>query len=284
MKKFLKKGFQIFFLTFTTIIFLTPIWLTICSSFMGKQELSYRYSEIFSSNGNIHLVLFPEFFSLFQWVNLLFSDVDFYISFFRTIFLVILVLIFQSIVAIPAAWVISQSNLRMKKFLWSLYVCVMFFPFILLMVPQYIIFNQFHLIDTLLSLLLPATFSAFPVFLLYNYFNEIPPSILDSAKIDGANEWLLLLKIGIPMCKNGIYVMWILNFFEIWNALEQPLIFITKPESTVLAQYIHLINSQHLEKIFTTSTLSLIFPMIIYLLSEKLMIKGIAKMFREGEY
>ena len=75
----------------------------------------------------------------------------------------------------------------------------MLMPFQVLMLPEYLVLNEWHLIDTHAAVILPAIFSTFPVFIMYRGFRGIPEEILDAARIDGAGDWQVFWRIGMPL-------------------------------------------------------------------------------------
>ncbi|MCI7743580.1 carbohydrate ABC transporter permease [bacterium] len=93
------------------------------------------------------------------------------------------------LVGAPAAWAISRLRFRGRGVIRGLYIVLMLLPFQVTMVPNYLVLRQFGLLDTPWAIILPGIFSTFPVFIMERGFDAIPREILESASIDGANQW-----------------------------------------------------------------------------------------------
>ena len=80
----------------------------------------------------------------------------------------------------------------------------MLLPFQVTMVPSYLVLRQFGLLDTPWAIILPGIFSTFPVFIMERGFDTVPREVLESASIDGANQWQRFWRIGIPLGIPGL--------------------------------------------------------------------------------
>ena len=103
-------------------------------------------------------------------------------------------------------------------------------PFQVTMVPSYLVLRQFGLLDTPWAIILPGIFSTFPVFIMERGFDTIPREVLESASIDGANQWQRFWRIGIPLGIPGLISALTLGFLDAWNAIEQPMTFLESPQ------------------------------------------------------
>ena len=72
------------------------------------------------------------------------------------------------------------------------------------------------------ALILPGVCSTFPVFIMYRFFSKLSKDVIEAAKLDGANEWQIFRRIGIPLGMPGIMSVIVLDFLEYWNLIEQP--------------------------------------------------------------
>lgn len=80
------------------------------------------------------------------------------------------------------------------------------------------------------AIILPGIFSTFPVFIMERGFDTIPREVLESASIDGANQWQRFWRIGIPLGIPGLISALTLGFLDAWNAIEQPMTFLESPQ------------------------------------------------------
>lgn len=129
------------------------------------------------------------------------------------------------------AFAFSKIKFRFRNSLFLIILAAMMIPPQLTLVPRFMITRWFDLYDTLLALVLMGAFSPYAVFLLRQFMITIPDSIMESAKIDGANYWSIFIKIILPMSKPIIATLGILRFVWSWNNYLDPLVFIRSSEN-----------------------------------------------------
>ena len=126
-------------------------------------------------------------------------------------------------------------------------------------------------------------FSSFPIFIMYNFFKAIPYDVIEAARIDGAREYCIFLKIGIPAGLPGIAASMILQFVEYWNVIEQPLIFLEEKETWPLSLYIPNINMENLAISFVAAMVTMIPALLIFKLGQNSLEAGIGVMIKRGK-
>lgn len=245
---------------------------------MGKFEITEKFMPILSTSSNeyISLGILPEQFSLMSYVELIFDTPEFFVVFWNSMEVVMFVIIGQFIIAVLAAWGLTIYKIRYKKAIVLVYIIMMMLPFMVLMVPQYKILDQFNLINSLWSLILPGIFSSFPVIVIYMFFKKIPPSVFEAAKMDGAKDYEILLKIGIPLAYPGIISALLLSFIEYWNIIEQPLVFIDDSRLTLLSLYLPNINIDNISVTLAASVVTLIPSILIFVFGQSYLEKGVS--------
>lgn len=95
-----------------------------------------------------------------------------------------------------------------------------------------------QLYDTFGAIIVPFLFSPFAVFLLVQNFKTLPVEMLEAARLDGASEWMIFRKIGIPYGKTGIISVMMLCFIDAWGMVEQPNAFIENKQLMLLSEYL----------------------------------------------
>jgi ABC-type glycerol-3-phosphate transport system permease component len=110
-------------------------------------------------------------------------------------------------------------------------------PYVVMMVPQFVIFTQLHWIDTFFPLTVPFFFGggAFNIFLLRQFFRTIPEELADAARIDGCSEFGIYWRIMMPLAKPALITVAIFTFFGTWNDFMGPLLYLNSPEKFTLA-------------------------------------------------
>lgn len=244
---------------------------------MGTQELSKNLAPVLSNeSGYVHWSLLPSSPTLKSYVELLLDSPEFFVMFWNSVKLTFWILIGQFVVGVPAAWGFARLQIPYKKVLFSLYVVLMLMPFQVTMLSNYLTLDQLNLIDTHYSITLPAIFSTFPVFIMHRFFCSIPESIMEAARLDGANKFQIFVLLGIPLGASGIAATLILGFLEYWNLIEQPLIFIKNKTLWPLSLYLPNISMDKAGLAFSASVIALIPPLLVFLAGQDYLEAGIA--------
>ena len=182
----------------------------------------------------------------------------------------------QMLVSIPAAWAFAKFSFRGRGALYLTYVILMLMPFSVMMLPSYLVLNGMNLMDTHLAVILPAVFSTFPVFLMYRSFCMIPKEMYEAARIDGAGEWQVFVRIGIPLGSPGILSALVLGFLEYWNMVEQPLAFLATPSGWPLSLYLPEIDLKRAGMALAASVVTLIPAVFVFFMGQDYLEQGIA--------
>ena len=132
----------------------------------------------------------------------------------------------------------SLSKIRWKgaNVISGLVMATMMIPITVTMIPMYKIYSAIGWTNTYIPLILPAFFGkAFNIVIVRQFFNGVPNSLIEAAKIDGANEWQRYSRIALPLCKPALTTVGIYAFLDAWSDYLAPLIYITKPEKYTLS-------------------------------------------------
>lgn len=99
---------------------------------------------------------------------------------------------------------------------------------------------------------------------------------MESARLDGAGEWQIFFRIGLPLGRLGIQSAMVLGFLECWNLVEQPMAFLEEQSMWPLSLYLPQIGMEQAGYAFAVSVLVLIPAMFIYALGQEALIEGIS--------
>ncbi len=133
-----------------------------------------------------------------------------------------------------AGYALARLDFSGKKLVLLLVITTLIIPFQLLVVPIFIILKWGSLINTYWSLILPTAANGFGIFLMRQYFANIPIELEEAAILDGANRWQVLVDIMLPLSRPGLITLFIFTFIAEWNDLFKPLVFTTRPELTTV--------------------------------------------------
>lgn len=180
----------------------------------------------------------PDYPVLENFKRLLFYQPQFLMLFWNSIGMVGAILLGQLLIGIPSAWSFAVYRFRGRQLLFTVYIILMLLPFQVTMLSKYLVLKELGLLNTRLAVILPAIFSTFPVFLLYRSFRGIPQELLEAARMDGAGEGRLFIRIGLPLGQGGIMAAFIISFLEAFNMMEEPLAFLESQALWPLSLYL----------------------------------------------
>ncbi|MCC8102337.1 MAG: carbohydrate ABC transporter permease [Clostridiales bacterium] len=123
-----------------------------------------------------------------------------------------------------AAYVLSRKQFMLRRILTMLFIFTMYFSGGL--IPNYLLIKDLGLINSRLALILPGMVSTFNLMILLTGFEEIPQSLEESARIDGAGDWTILFRIVIPLAKPTIMVILLYYAVGHWNAWFNAMIYL----------------------------------------------------------
>lgn len=269
---------------FFAVIFLAPIVLTITNSFMSSSEIYSNYGVIFAtteSGGKVYvsetvnLKFIPDIVSFSQYITVLLKSPEYLLKFWNSVIYVVPIVIFQLFVALLASFGFTRYNGRIKQMIFFGYVILMLMPYQVTLVPNYLVSEWLHILNTKWAIWLPGIFSPFAVYLLSKFMRRIPVSVMEAAQIDGANEWHIFTNICVPLCKSSLFSVAILVFIDYWNMVEQPLILLSDSEQYPLSVFLSQINAGEIGLAFAVATIYMIPTLLMFLYGEDYLVEGI---------
>lgn len=274
-KKF-QKGVTVFSLFLPALLVMEPVLLLVSGSLMDQWEIGKYIGTVFTEGSEfIRWKLMPDYPSLANYKKLLFESPQFFILFWNSMKLTACILLGQLLVAVPSAWGFAVYPVKGSSLLFALYVILMLLPFQVTMLSSYLVLNQLSLLNTHQAIILPAVFSTFPVFLSYGGFRGIPHQMLEAARMDGAGEFIIFVRLGIPLGKSGLLSAMVLGFLEYWNMMEQPMAFLTEKSLWPLSLYLPEITWGSAGYAFCASVITLIPAVFVFVLGQDYLEQGI---------
>lgn len=129
------------------------------------------------------------------------------------------------IVSVPAGYAFATAQFAGRRLLMTLTLITMILPGSAMVLPLFLEMNQFGLIDTAWSVILPAMFYPFGVYLSYVHFSTaLPKDLLAAGRVDGCNEWQLFRYIGLPLARTLFALLSFLSFTHNWNNYFLPFV------------------------------------------------------------
>ena len=265
------------FLTVLGIFFCTPVLFLLTGSVTSRYELGQYLAPLSdAAKGFVYWKWMPDYPAFSHYENVLLFTPQFYVVFWNSVKITAFILAGQLLVAVPAAWAFAIYPFPRRRLLFTVYLVLMLMPFQVTMLSGYLVLNGLHLMNTHGAVILPAVFSAFPVFLIYRSFCGIPKELLEAARVDGAGEWQIFWRMGIPLASGGILSSAVLGFLECWNLIEQPLAFLKDQSLWPLSLYLPEISLDQAGYAFVASVITLIPALFVFLLGRDYLERGIA--------
>lgn len=171
---------------------------------------------------------------------------------------------------------------------FGLLLATMIVPFTVIMVPWYIIMLRLHWIDTFWPLIIPGAANAFGIIFMRQYISSISDELLDAARIDGASEFSIYLRVVLPMIAPGMISLGLIFFMGSWNDFVFPLIVLKSPENFTLPIAIRTMVGGVLGRPvynlqMAASVLSIVPLLIIFLVFQRRFVAGIQAGALTGE-
>lgn len=259
------------FLTIFAFIMVYPLLWMLASSLKPDNE-------IFG-----HLSIWPSEFLWDNyakgWFGLKVSFTQFYLnSFLVTILSVIGNLISCSF----AAYAFARLEFTGRKFLFSLMMMTLMIPYHVVLIPQYVMFLKLGWVDTYLPLIVPRFLAsdAFFIFLMIQFFRQLPRELDEAAMIDGCSHYKIYWAIIMPLSMPAMATAAIFSFIWVWEDFLAPLIYLNDIENYTVPLALRLFIDQESQsaygQMFAMSILSLVPVILFFVIFQKLIIKGIA--------
>ncbi len=146
----------------------------------------------------------------------------------------ILVAVSQTLLALlissMVGWGFAKFEFFGKRFLFIFLLATLALPFQITLVPLFLMMFQIGWLDNYLAIIIPGSISAFGVFFMRQSMVTLPDELLDAARIDGASEWGIFWRIGIPLSRGALSVLAVLTYLGAWNDYLWPLIVLRSSE------------------------------------------------------
>lgn len=194
----------------------------------------YMITGSFKLNGEIFnypLTFIPQQPTFENYTRLLSgSDIPYVRQFGNSLFVAITQTLLTLLVASMVGWGFAKYEFLGKQPLFLFLLATLTFPFQVTLVPLFLLMLRIGWLDSYWAIILPGAVSAFGVFFMRQTMLAIPDDLLDAARIDGASEWGIYWRIGLPLVRGALSVLSVLVFLNSWNDYLWPLIVLRSAE------------------------------------------------------
>ena len=166
----------------------------------------------------------------------LFLNSDFPIWFMNSAIVTVFVTIGRVFFDSLAGYALARLHFRGRGFVFAALVAVMSVPMVVLLIPKFLVINQLGMYDSYTGMILPLLTDAAGVFIMKGFFESIPASVEEQARIDGAGTFRVFWSIVLPMARPALITIIILSFQGSWNELAHFIISTQDPALTTLTK------------------------------------------------
>jgi len=219
---------HVFFAITSVVLFILPLWLVIAISLTREEEI-FRYG----------FRVIPPVFSTVAYQYIFSNMRQIVYAYGVTLFQSFVGTLLTIIVASLCAYSLSRSYFRLKKVVtWFLFITMLFSGGL---VPSYILITSLGLADSIWVYIIPSIVNVWFIIVFRTFFQGLPDSLAESAKMDGASEFRIYAQIILPLSKPVLATAGVLILLERWNIWFTTLLYIRNPDLYTLQYLLHLI-------------------------------------------
>lgn len=264
------RGASYIVMTLYALAVLLPLLYILQLTFSGSPDTSFR--------------LLPKEFTLDNYAYV-FSNDMIQRPFLNSVFVTACYFVVSMVLSIGIAYPISRPELKGRKIFNFIVVFPMLFS--LGFLPKYFLVRDLGMLNTFASLIFPAAMNTFNIIVLRNFFESIPGSLVESARIDGASEVTILTKIILPLSTAALATVGLFYMVQAWNSYQDVLLYINDVDKQTLQLVLRTIvmeNSMDSSSMdlslmknvqYTTIIIALIPVLLVYPFLQKYFVKGV---------
>jgi multiple sugar transport system permease protein/putative chitobiose transport system permease protein len=271
-RKWTTSAYSYAFQIILALIVLLPIAFALVSSFRPLDDIFKYLSPVTWKTfwpGNVTFEAYENLFALRGFGR----------TFFNTFFVSAVCVIFGLLVGSMAAFAFSTFEFAGKKTAFAIVILTFMLPFEIIAIPLYSFVNRLGWIDSYSGLIIPNIANGLVIFLFYQFFQDMPKALFESARIDGAAWFRVYSQITMPLSKPVTVSAALLIFIQQWESFLWPLIAVRSKEykliQVALSDFVTDIMT-YWNEMFAAVVLSIIVPVILLLPLQRYYVEGIA--------
>lgn len=224
------------FLIGLALIYIYPFLVEVATSFKSDTEAA-----------SDPIGLLP---NIFSWAaySRLFANSDFPRWFMNSAIVTVFVTAGRVFFVSLAGYALARLHFRGRGLVFAMVVGVMAVPGVVLLIPKFLVLKELHLYDSYQGMILPLLVDAAGVFIMKNFFESIPVSVEEQARMDGAGTFRVFWSIVLPMARSALITIVILSFQGSWNELSHFIVSTQSPELTTLTKGVASLASGQLSQ------------------------------------
>ncbi|XCP85180.1 carbohydrate ABC transporter permease [Roseburia hominis] len=217
--------------------------------------------------------------SLMGFYRVFLETPGYLMKFWRSIGLSVAVAAGQTVVSCMAGVAFAQYRFVGKRVWLVLLALFMMLPIQVTLVPNYILLDKLHFLNTWWALIIPGIFAPFGTVWMTFIFRALPAQWLEAASLDGAGKLTGVFQIMVPAAKPAVITLFVLSFVESWNMVEQPITFLKGPEQYPLSVFLASVVDQSIAVQSVCGILCLIPVTLLFFYYNQELVEGIGEAF-----
>ena len=162
---------------------------------------------------------------------------------FNSVVVTVAVMFFNILISTMAAFALSKMKFKMKNIIFEINTIALMFVSTTVTIPRYLLISKLHIINTYFAHILPLISMPVGVFLIKQFLDQVPDSLIEAAKVDGASSFYIYRKIVLPLIRPAIATVAILSFQIVWNNIETSSLYVNDETLRTFAFYMSTLTS-----------------------------------------
>lgn len=257
----------------TAIVFALPLLWMVLSSFMSNAQIN-----------QFPPTIIPDSLHIDGWRTVL-NDSQFPRWFLNSTIVAVVTVISNLVFCSLAGYAFARLRFRGSTVVFLLILFTLVIPFQLTMIPTFIVMAKLGIVDTLAALIVPALVLPLGVFLMRQFFVNLPREVEEAARIDGCSRLGVLIHVALPLARPALATLAALTFLLMWNDLLWPLIAISSDENATLPLGLTTFQGQHTQDfsaVMAGNVITVVPVLIAFLLAQRTFIESLTSSAVKG--
>jgi multiple sugar transport system permease protein len=270
--------FHVVALALTSVVLYPALWM-VASSFKPNSEIGGANTSLWSSNFS-----FDNFVTAMDGIG----GVSTLTFFTNSLILALGAVVGTILSASVSAYAFARIKFPGRSVFFGMMIATLLLPFHVVIIPQYIVFQQLGLVDTYVPLLIGKFLAAdaFFVFLMVQFMRNLPAELDEAARIDGAGHVRIFRSIMLPLMKPALISTSIFSFIWSWNDFLGPLLYLNTPEKyplpLALRLFVDQTQSSDYGAMIAMSVLALLPVLVFFLVFQRYIVEGVSTQGLKG--
>jgi ABC-type glycerol-3-phosphate transport system permease component len=221
--------------------------------------------------------MIPQNFALFDTIDSAVHRVPVVRFYFNSAFVAALTTLGQILFCSLAGFGFAKYHFWGREALFTIVLSVAMVPFIVLVIPLFVVVRDFGWLDTYTGLIVPSLVSPFGIFLMRQFIGDLPNELIDAARIDGSSEIGIYARIILPLIKPAVATLCILSFLASWDSYLWPLVIITSTQMYPLTLGLGKFQGEHYtiwNELMAVALVSVLPSLLVFIIFQRYFVKG----------